>query len=311
VVSKSDQQQLFLLATLPASKRQIGLALGIVVGMIAAFGATAPFANTQLPRVDGFIPALETAIVIADLTTSALLFAQFSIVRQLGLLVLASGYLFSGLIVISHALSFPGAFAPTGVLGGGLQSTAWLYYFWKVSLPVTVIVYVLLKDTDRGATMLQRSPAVVIGWSVAAVVALACGLTWIAIAGEWLLPKVHLDSIEVATVTRHLVGGLVVSLIAAALALLWLRRSSALDLWLMVMCCAPRPIDDQAAQRARGAAGCHGRHGGFNRSRDQPAIGSNSRKWRCGIALAGENCTGLRGGKGRAHPLNAIAALTR
>jgi signal transduction histidine kinase len=238
VVSKSDQQQLFLLATLPASKRQIGLALGIVVGMIAAFGATAPFANTQLPRVDGFIPALETAIVIADLTTSALLFAQFSIVRQLGLLVLASGYLFSGLIVISHALSFPGAFAPTGVLGGGLQSTAWLYYFWKVSLPVTVIVYVLLKDTDRGATMLQRSPAVVIGWSVAAVVALACGLTWIAIAGEWLLPKVHLDSIEVATVTRHLVGGLVVSLIAAALALLWLRRSSALDLWLMVMCCA-------------------------------------------------------------------------
>jgi signal transduction histidine kinase len=35
-----------------------------------------------------------------------------------------------------------------------------------------------------------------------------------------------------------LVGGLVVSLIAAALALLWLRRSSVLDLWLMVMCCA-------------------------------------------------------------------------
>jgi signal transduction histidine kinase len=119
-----------------------------------------------------------------------------------------------------------------------LQSTAWLYYFWKVSLPVTVIVYVLLKDTDRGATMLQRSPAVVIGLSVAAVIALACALTWIAIAGEWLLPKVHLDSIEVATVTRHLVGGLVVSLIAAALALLWLRRSSVLDLWLMVMCCA-------------------------------------------------------------------------
>jgi signal transduction histidine kinase len=237
VVSKSDQQ-LFLLATLPPSKRQIGLALGIVVAIIAAFGATAPFANTPLARVDGFIPALETAIVIADLTTSALLFAQFSIVRQLGLLVLASGYLFSGLIVISHALSFPGAFTPTGVIGDGLQSTAWLYYFWKVSLPVTVIVYVLLKDTDRGATMLQRSPAVVIGLSVAAVIALACALTWIAIAGEWLLPKVHLDSIEVATVTRHLVGGLVVSLIAAALALLWLRRSSVLDLWLMVMCCA-------------------------------------------------------------------------
>src|SRR5580700_5816440 len=79
---------------------------------------------------------------IADLTTSALLFAQFSIVPRLALLVLASGYLLTGLIVIPHALSFPGAFAPTGLLAGGAQSTAWLYHLWKVTLPTAVIVYV-------------------------------------------------------------------------------------------------------------------------------------------------------------------------
>jgi signal transduction histidine kinase len=231
-VLRESDQQLFLLAALPPSKRQIGLALGIVVALVVAFGATAPFASTQLPRVDGFIPALETAIVFADLTTSALLFAQFSIVRRSALLVLASGYLFTGLIVIPHALTFPGAFAPTGLLGGGVQSTAWLYHLWKVSLPVAVIVYVLLKDADRGTSTPQRSPVAVIGWTVAAVIVIACGVTWVATAREWLLP-----SIRGATVTRHLVGGLDISLIAVALALLWLRRRSVLDLWLMVMCC--------------------------------------------------------------------------
>jgi signal transduction histidine kinase len=207
------------------------------LALVVAFGATAPFANTRVPRVDGFIPALETAIVIAYLATSALLFAQFSIVRQLALLVLASGYLFSGLIVIPHALTFPGAFAPAGLLGGGLQSTAWLYYLWKVSIPVAVIVYVLLKCVGRVTIMPQRSPAAVIGWSVAAVMAMACGLTWIATAGEWLLPSINVGSVRGATVTRHLVGGMDVSLTAVALALLWLRRRSVLDLWLMVMCC--------------------------------------------------------------------------
>jgi hypothetical protein len=69
----------FLLATLPPSKRQIAWALGIVLALVVAFGATAPFANIPLPRVNSFIPTVEAVIVIADLTTSALLFAQFSI----------------------------------------------------------------------------------------------------------------------------------------------------------------------------------------------------------------------------------------
>jgi signal transduction histidine kinase len=236
VVRESDQQ-LFVLAALPPSKRQIGVALGIVVALVVAFAATTPFLATQLPRIDAFIPALETAIVISDLITSALLFAQFSIVRRVALLVLANGYLFTGLIVISHALSFPGGFAPRGLLGDGLQTTAWLYYFWKVSLPVAMIVYVSLKDVDGATCIPERSPVAVIGWSITAVIAVACGLTWLATAEEWLLPSVHLDSISVATVVRHLFGVADISLIAVALTLLWLRRRSVLDLWLMVTCC--------------------------------------------------------------------------
>jgi signal transduction histidine kinase len=226
----------FLLATLPPSKRQIGWALGIVLALVVAFGATAPFANIQLPRVNSFIPTVEAVIVIADLTTSALLFAQFSIARRLALLVLASAYLFTGLIVISHALTFPGAFSPTGLLGAGVQSSAWLYLLWKVSLPAAVIVYVLLKDADSGISLPHESPEAVIRWSVAAVIGIACVLTWVAIAGERFLPRISLNGVEESTVTRHFVGGMDMSLTAVAFVLLWLRRRSVLDLWLMVVC---------------------------------------------------------------------------
>jgi hypothetical protein len=146
MVPEASDQQPFLLAALPPSQSQIRAALGIVVALLTAFGVTAPFANAQLPRVDAFIPILETAIVINDVITSALLFSQFFIVRRAGLLVVASGYFFTALIVISHALTFPGVFAPKGLLGAGLQSTVWLYIFWHLGSPLAVIVYVLTKD---------------------------------------------------------------------------------------------------------------------------------------------------------------------
>src|SRR3954467_2509227 len=99
-------------------------------------------------EVEAFVPTLAAALFVSDCVTTALLFAQFAILRQWALLVIASGYLFSALIVVAHALTFPGAFTPTGVLGSGLQSAVWLYWFWHAGLPVAVIGYALLKDTD-------------------------------------------------------------------------------------------------------------------------------------------------------------------
>ena len=230
-------EQPFLLATLPPSVRQIRLALGLVVALLVAFVATAPFAKIQLSRIESFIPALEASILFNDLITAALLYSQFSIVRRWELLVLASGFLFTALIVIPHALTFPGAFTPTGLLGAGLQSTSWLYNFWKAGLPLAVIVYVLCKDNEDSGTVVSRcSPVVAIGWSVAVVVATVCGLTLLVTAGEWLLPTSFIDDVRRTTVTYFVVGLFAVSLVAVALALLLLRRRSVLDLWLTVMC---------------------------------------------------------------------------
>jgi signal transduction histidine kinase len=234
----SDEQQ-FMLATLPPSRRQIRLALGVVAVLVAAFVVTAPFANTPLRPVYAFIPALETAILVNDLITSALLFAQYVIVRRWALLVLASGYLFTALIVIPHALTFPGLLAPTGLLGAGIQSTVWLFIFWRAGSPLVVIIYALFKDSDDGPAGKSRySPGTAVASSVTVVIALVCAMTWIATAGEPFLPKIFLDDIHVNQTRALMAGGVTFSLQTAALVLLWTRRRSVLDMWLMVVCCA-------------------------------------------------------------------------
>jgi Membrane-associated sensor, integral membrane domain len=148
---ESDEQHL-LLATLPPSKGQVRLAIGVAAVLFVACAVTFPFINAPLPRADAFIPSLETAIAFTDLVTSVLLFAQFSIIRWRALQVLASGFLYTALIVIPHILTFPGAFAPAGLLGAGLQTTAWLYVFWHAGSPLAIIGYVLLKDAESRTT---------------------------------------------------------------------------------------------------------------------------------------------------------------
>jgi signal transduction histidine kinase len=234
----ADDQQ-FMLATLPPSRRQIRLALGVVTILVVAFAVTAPFASTPLRPVYAFVPAFETAILVNDLITSALLFAQYVIVRRWALLVLASGYLFTALIVIPHALTFPGLFAPAGLLGAGLQSTVWLYIFWHAGSPMVLIVYALFKDADGAAPGESRlQPGTAVGWSVTVVFALVCAMTWVATTGESFLPRIFLDNIHVNQTTSLISSAVTFSLGATALVLLWIRRRSVLDLWLMVVCCA-------------------------------------------------------------------------
>ena len=148
----------YSVATSPPTLRQRQLAFVVVVVTLAAFGAVAPFASLPLPRFDSFIPAMAAIIFVTDLVTAVLLFGQFSATGSRALLVLASGYLFSSLIAIPFALTFPGAFAPTGLLGAGPQSAAWLSISIRFGFAVAIVGYALLtsgkhtKEFDRAVT---------------------------------------------------------------------------------------------------------------------------------------------------------------
>jgi hypothetical protein len=153
------------LVNLPPTRRQTRIALFVAVALLVGLGATAPFADAPLPRIDAFIPAIEIAVIITDFITAALLFSQSRIYHSRALLALASGYLFTALIVIPHVLTFPSAFSPTWLLGAGLQSTGWLYVFWHVGFPIALLIYACLRD-EKPTEPSTEAPAFAVRWSV-------------------------------------------------------------------------------------------------------------------------------------------------
>jgi len=180
------EQRAFLL-TVPARRSDRRLALTVVAVSVVIFAAAVPFARMQLPAAWGFVPSYQSALAINDLVTAVLLFAQYAAFRSRALLLLACGYLFTALMASVHALTFPGLFAPEGLLGAGPQTTAWLYMAWHGGFPLLVIGYAL---ADRDPGPVQRSAGAAIALSVVAVVAAVCGLAAIATAGHAMLPPI-------------------------------------------------------------------------------------------------------------------------
>ncbi|HSV21825.1 MAG TPA: PAS domain-containing protein, partial [Xanthobacteraceae bacterium] len=153
------------------------------------------------------------------------------------LLVLACGYLFSALIIIPHALTFPGAFSPTGLLGAGLQTTASLYWFWHLLFPVALLGYGLMRDENPDPAPAQPSLLAVIVRGIALVLVLVCGLTLLATAGNDYLPPLFADRVDFTPAAR-LAAATTMLTSASAVAVLWLRRRSLLDEWLMIVALA-------------------------------------------------------------------------
>ena len=182
--------QHFILSSLSPSPAQRRLALAVLLALVAAFLTTEGLLSTiQLGRIEAFVPAYATAMFVSDLITAVLLFAQFSILRSRALLAIASGYLFTALIIIPWMLTFPGVFTPGGLLGAELQqSTHWLYILWHAGFPMFVIAYALLKDADPAKPVWQGSVGAAILSSVAVTAAVVCAATFLVTAEDTRLP---------------------------------------------------------------------------------------------------------------------------
>jgi signal transduction histidine kinase len=232
------EEQQFILSSLSPGPAQRRLALAVVLALLVAYFITVgPLSTIQLGRIDAFVPAYATAMFVIDSITAVLLFAQFYILRSRALLAISSGYLFTALMVITWMLTFPGVFAPGGLLGAGLQTTSWLYTLWHAGFPMFVIAYVLLKDTDPAKRLWQGSAGAAILLSIAMTAAVVCAVAFIVTAGDALLPPINVDPLHFSTEWLYIAGCLAL-LSVLALIVLWIRRRSVLDLWLMVVMCA-------------------------------------------------------------------------
>lgn len=222
---------LFVRTPVPAQVRLVSVLAGL---LFVAFLASLPFGPRPLAKIPSFIPVVDTGLLLGDVLTATLLFGQAAVLRSRALMMLATGYLFTGLIIIPHALTFPDAFSSTGLLGAGVSTTIWLYFFWHGGLPLAVIGYGVLKRRDDAPSI---APAVVrrmILGCVFGTVGLVVVLTVLATAGHRFLPVLMTDSVTWLSGPVFYIALVVLALLVGAMVAVSRRPVSLLDLWLLL-----------------------------------------------------------------------------
>jgi len=187
----------------------------------------------QLARVDAFIPAVQSVMCVIDLLTAVLLLAQYSIQPTRGILAVAGGYVFSGLFAFIQALTYPGAYSPTGLIGD-INSAPWLFVFWHTTFPLALIVYTLSKDEGKEVDLSRRSIGAGIVGTIAFVLAATAALTWLAVDGTRYLPAMYLNTLQ-QTPFAEQINVFLWAINLTAFVLLFIRRRTVLDIWLTVV----------------------------------------------------------------------------
>jgi len=150
--ARAGQEVQITIAATPLSTRERNIAFGVIAAIAVLDAIVAPFAHVQLARVDAFIPAVQSVMCVIDLLTAVLLLAQYSIQPTRGILAVASAYVFSGLFAFIQALTYPGAYSSTGLIGD-INSAPWIFVFWHTTFPLALIVYTLSKEEGKGADL--------------------------------------------------------------------------------------------------------------------------------------------------------------
>jgi len=224
-----------LLSNTPASGRDRKIALAVVAISILLFAIAVPYAGMPLAPMPAFVASYQSALALNDLITAALLFSQFAVLRSWALLLLACGYIFTAAAAIVHGLTFPGLFAPAGLLGAGSQTTVWLYMIWHGAFPLFVLAYAFTRN-EGGAPRISWPASRAILASIAAVGAAIIAFALIVTAGHDWLP-ILLSGGRYSTVFMVVISS-VWCFSLTALLMLWFRRlRSVIDIWLMVVLC--------------------------------------------------------------------------
>jgi two-component system sensor histidine kinase UhpB len=144
-LSEAADQSGVVLANLPAGRTERRTALMIGLVLLGIGVLVVPFGRMQLPESNAGAAVAFSLVFLADLITWFLLISQFKIVRSRALLVLASGYLFTGAMNVPVLLTMWGQFSPTGLLGAGLQTSLWLALANFAGYPFAVFFYAVMK----------------------------------------------------------------------------------------------------------------------------------------------------------------------
>jgi two-component sensor histidine kinase len=221
------------ITAIPATAQQRKVALCVFILLVVIAAVNAPFSLIPLGPVHSFLPVIQTVMCTANLLTAVFLLVQYSLYPDRALLALAAGFVFSGLFALLNTLAMPSAHTGDVLIGDKLNSPTWLFAFWQVSLPLAVIIYALWKDAGKPVNQSRRSIRVEIGVTIACVVMVTGALTWVATAWVGYLPPLHHDLIQRMPLSMRM-SAFKLLISSMALTVLFVRRYTLLDQWLMV-----------------------------------------------------------------------------
>jgi signal transduction histidine kinase len=219
----------------PPNRQEVRFGLVIVGLLFAALLLILPVHHIRLRELDAFVPMIDAIMFLGELIIATLLYAQAVVFRSRALTVLATGFVFAALLLVPHALTFPGAFAPDGLLGAGVNTTAWIFTFRRAAFAIAIILYALLKHAGSEAKPRRELPREKISAWVFAAIFLAAAVTLLATVGHDLLPSFYLNRSEPIFTNKVGYQSVILGLYIVATAALFRRRKSVLDMWLLVM----------------------------------------------------------------------------
>jgi len=234
----ADHDPPMVVALMPSTPRHRMVAVAVVVAMLAFSAVVAPFEARQIGSIDSYLPVVQTVTSAADLLTATLLFAQYSVQPHRALLVVAGGYIFAGSFAFLQTLSFPGAYAPNGLIGDVYNTPAWFFVLWYTTFPLAILAYALLKDRASASRLSTTASIAITLISVFGAVAL---LSWLAIAQTRHLPSFFTTGLMLQTPLSNQFNVGLSLLGCLVLLVLFVRRRTVLDLWLMVTLFASLP----------------------------------------------------------------------
>jgi signal transduction histidine kinase len=217
----------------PPDRPQVRLSFVLVGLLVVAVLAILPVRDVHVGLIPSYVPVIDAIMCLGDLITASLLFAQASVFSSRALTVLAATYVYMALILIPHALTFPGAFSPDG-FGWAFNASPWLSIVRRSVFPLATLAYVRFKRAEAAQPPQAPRPAAPIFASVLAAVVLAAAAVLLSATAQLWLPPFFAKGSSLFQGNSTAYESAELALFVVAAIVLFRARSSVLDLWLLV-----------------------------------------------------------------------------
>jgi diguanylate cyclase (GGDEF)-like protein len=229
----TDRNASLSFASLDVSQVQRIIALRVAAAMLVLAVSAASFGRAPGHVNPSVLATLMGAVIVTEVLSACLLFNQFIESRRTWLLLVGSGYLFSGLCVAGYLLTFPRVFSQGGYFGANEETALSLWCAWHAAFPLAIIAALFLKRSNA-ASRSARDATRQLLLAIASSVILVTILVYLLSRYSGSLPTL----LGPVTFTPLMVGGVLPALCAfdvVALVMLVRRKlDTALDLWLPV-----------------------------------------------------------------------------